>query len=106
MAIDKKNKKIPDIRVIFLLGVFIGIPIIVFISWIVANNEFGNIVKMIIVFISAVLVTLIYRVIRYFFTVRSDKGKMSFFKYILVQSVSLIITLIVIWFIVAWLKVI
>ena len=104
MSIKSKDKKVPDIRVIFLLGVFLGIPIIVFISWLVANNELGNLFKMFIIIFSVFLVTLLYRFIRYLFTVKTDKEKMSFIRYIFVQSISLIITLIIIGLIVFWIQ--
>ena len=97
---NKKNKSL-DFRVFFLMIVFLGFPIILFFNWLSINNEISILIKMITIIICVFLITVSYRAIRYFFMMRSERTKINLLGYVVVQSVSLVITLIIIGIIVA-----
>ena len=52
---NEKNK-IPDFRVVFLMFVFFGLPIIVFLNWLTINNEVSILIKMITIIICVFLI--------------------------------------------------
>lgn len=97
---NEKNK-IPDFRVVFLMFVFLGLPIIVFLNWLTINNEVSILIKMITIIICVFLITVSYRAIRYFLFKHCGKTKINLVGYIVVQCVSLVITLIMMGIIVA-----
>ena len=97
---NEKNK-IPDFRVVFLMFVFLGLPIIVFLNWLTINNEVSILIKMITIIICVFLITVSYRAIRHFFFKHCGKTKINLVGYVVVQCVSLVITLIMMGIIVA-----
>lgn len=100
-GMKKRNIVITDVGLILLVTVFIVLPIVLFLNWIVRNDELIMLIKILTILISVFFITVLYRAIRCFFLVKSEKTKINLVGYIVVQSVSLIITLIIIGIIVA-----